>query len=363
MFIRDFDMDFLDKVRDLVKRATSASQQALTEEATKTAVVMPFIQTLGFDVFSLDEVVPEFVADVGTKKGEKVDYAIKINSEVKILIEVKPIGSRLGTAQFSQLYRYFAVSNARLAILTNGREFWFFSDIEEANKMDKKPFFMFDLLSHDAEQVGHLAAFQKAEFDMERILEAASSLRYVKQVSAYLSSQLEVPDDDFVKFIGRAVHSGHITKAVIEQLRPAIQSALDSVIRDRIQDRLDIRLTAETRRTTHVEEDTEKLASEVSDIETTPEELQAFYIIRAIAAKVAPIDRVAMRDAKSYCAILFDDNNRKPICRLYFNNSNLSVGVFSPSKEETRHAIPRVEDIFSLSDQIITTVKHLAETS
>lgn len=48
---------------------------------------MPFISALGYDVFNPTEVIPEFTADVGTKKGEKVDYAIKKDDKIIILIE------------------------------------------------------------------------------------------------------------------------------------------------------------------------------------------------------------------------------------------------------------------------------------
>jgi predicted type IV restriction endonuclease len=171
-------MQFEERVKDLAKRSKHASKHALTEEATKTSVVLPFIQSLGFDVFNLDEVVPEFIADVGLKKGEKVDFALKISGKLSVLIEVKPISMSLGSAQFSQLYRYFAVTDARLAILTNGRDIWFFSDVDAPNKMDKKPFFTFDLQSHDEGQVAELARFQKDAFAIETILEAASNLKY-----------------------------------------------------------------------------------------------------------------------------------------------------------------------------------------
>ncbi len=166
-------MDFSQKVKDLSRRSRHASQHALTEEATKTAVIFPLIQTFGFDVFNLDEVVPEFIADVGLKKGEKVDFALKIDGKVSVLIEAKPISMSLGTAQYSQLYRYFAVMEAKLAVLTNGREIWFFSDVDEPNKMDKKPFFKFDLQSYEESEVADLARFQKEQFSIETILEAA----------------------------------------------------------------------------------------------------------------------------------------------------------------------------------------------
>ena len=233
-------MDFPQKVKDLARRSKHASQHALTEEATKTAVILPLIQVLGFDVFSLDDVVPEFVADVGVKKGEKVDFAIKIDGKVNILVEAKPISMSLGSAQFNQLYRYFAVTEAKLALLTNGRELWFFSDVDEPNKMDKKPFFKFDLQSFEDAEVADLSRFQKDEFSMETILEAACNLKYASAAASYIRKQLAGPDDEFVKLVGRQIHEGMLTKNVVEQLKPAIQAALDLVIRDRIQDKLNV---------------------------------------------------------------------------------------------------------------------------
>ena len=112
-------MEFTDHIKELARRSKAAAEKALTEEATKTSVVLPFIQTLGFDPFNLDEVIPEYTADVGTKKGEKVDFALRINGETSILVEVKAITAQLGKSHYSQLYRYFGVTDAKLAILTN----------------------------------------------------------------------------------------------------------------------------------------------------------------------------------------------------------------------------------------------------
>jgi predicted type IV restriction endonuclease len=323
----------------------------LTEEATKTAVILPFIQALGFDVFNLDEVLPEFIADIGTKKGEKVDFAIKIDGQIAMLVEAKPINCKLGDTQFSQLFRYFHVTEARLAILTNGKEAWFFSDTDEPNKMDKKPFFTFDFQNHDKMQVQELSRFQKSCFAIDSIIEAASNLKYTRAAAAYLKKQLDDPDDDFVRLVGRQIHEGSITKSVSEQLKPAIQAALDEIIRDRIQDKLSITFRgdsspAPSKVEPEIEEDT-------SGIETTEEELEGFMIVRAIGARLAPIDRITMRDAKSYCAILMDDNNRRPVCRLYFNSPTTKhLGIFDASKVETRVRIDRPSDIYKHAEAI-----------
>lgn len=354
-------MDFAQKVNELSRRSKHASQYALTEEATKTSVVLPLIQAFGFDPFNLEEVVPEYVADVGLKKGEKIDFALKIDGILSVLIEVKPITMSLGSAQYSQLYRYFATKEAKLAVLTNGREIWFFSDMDEPNRMDKKPFFTFDLQSYSESEVADLARFQKTTFSIGAIREAASNLRYAKAAAAYIKKQLEAPDDDFVKLVGRQIVEGSLTKSAMEPLKLAIQAALDLVIRDRIQDKLSVAF-----RNNPSPSDTQTLKHEVavdpaSAVVTTDDEAQAFLIIRAIAAKFVDVDRVTLRDAKSYCSVFVDDNNRKPVCRFYFNaKGSRSVGVFDEQKNETKHVVERLSDIYRFAEMIESAVRSYA---
>ncbi|WP_460273978.1 type I restriction enzyme HsdR N-terminal domain-containing protein [Celeribacter sp. ULVN23_4] len=347
-------MDFKEQVKELAKRSKTATDKALTEEATKTSVILPFIQILGFDPFNLDEVIPEYVSDVGTKKGEKVDFALKIKGETKVLIEVKAITTSLGNTQYSQLYRYFGVTDANLAILTNGKEAWFFSDIDAPNKMDKKPFFKFDFQKHDEDEITELSRFRKDEFSIENILEAASALKYSHAAAQYLKAQLDNPDDEFVKLIGRQIHDGMLTKNVVEQIRPAIQSAIEVIVRDRIQDRLDIafRPKSEAPKADASSDSEEKR----SDIVTTDEEKEAYMMVKAIAAKSIATDRVTIRDAKSYCSVFIDDNNRKPLCRFYFNAKSKNVlGLFDADKKEEKYDLTNIEDIYQHADAIAKT--------
>ncbi len=138
-------MDLIDRLRDLASRLEKIVAQLQTEEATKNALVMPFINALGYNVFDPLEVVPEFTADVGTKKGEKVDYAIMQDGKPIILMEVKAANCNLDNAHCSQLYRYFSVTDARFSVLTNGIHYRFFSDLESPNKMDARPFLEVDM--------------------------------------------------------------------------------------------------------------------------------------------------------------------------------------------------------------------------
>ena len=344
-------MDLKDSVRDIAKRASVAKGTAETEEATKQGVILPFIRALGFDIFDLSQVVPEFNSDVGTKKGEKVDYALKIDGEIVMLVEAKPVTVDLGEAQYNQLYRYFSVTDAQIAILTNGIEVWFFSDIDEKNKMDKRPFFRFSFEGHDEDDVRELAKFHRERFNIDVILRTAAALKYTTSAASYLKEQLADPSDDFVRLVGKQIYDGNLTKSVIEQLREPVRSAFENVIREKIQEKL----TAAFADSSEQEEVPETSDEPVADdgIMTTDEEIEAFYIVRSIVSKAVPSDRVFMRDAKSYCSIIFDDNNRKPICRLHFNSKSVKyIGIFDDEKKETRHEIERPADIARFEEHL-----------
>lgn len=225
--------------------------------------------------------------------------------------------------------------------------------------MDKKPFFTFDLQNCDDRQIGELARFQKENFDIEAILEAASNLKYVKAAANVITEQLSNPEDEFVRLIGRKIYEGSVTKTVMESLRPAIQAALDEVVRNRIQEKLNVTFGKETGPADASEkraiEDTPKPEGEIV---TTEDEIQAFMIVRAIGSRIASIDKITMRDARSYCSIFYDDNNRKPICRLYFNSKTTkSIGIFDSTKNEQKFQIEKLSDIYQYSDQITAVIE------
>ena len=145
-------MDFIDQLKQFSKRVDSLKGSISTEEATKTAVIMPFFAMLGYDVFNPQEFVPEFTADVGIKKGEKVDYAIIQDGEPVILIECKSISENLNKHD-SQLFRYFGTTSAKFAILTNGMEYRFYTDLDNPNKMDESPFLTVTSICKSVQQI------------------------------------------------------------------------------------------------------------------------------------------------------------------------------------------------------------------
>lgn len=350
-------MSFDEKIAALIQRLPKLTDHLQTEEATKNALVMPFISALGYDVFNPKEVVPEFTADIGTKKGEKVDYAIMRDGDTSILIECKKSNGDLSKENMSQLYRYFHVTKARIAILTNGIIYRFYSDLEETNKMDEKPFLELDLANPKSNALAEVKKMAKEDFDLDRMLSTASELKYTSEIKKVLLSQSELPDEDFVRFFFQRVMPGsRFTVAYKELFTPLVLKAFQQFLSDKVSDRLRSALENEKETTDNssaaVPDSSEEPTSD--GIETTKEELDGWNIVRAICAKVVPPSRVLKRDTKSYMGILLDDTNRKkPICRLWFNTKQKYLGVFGANKEETRIPIDSVVDIYQHADKIL----------
>lgn len=345
-----------ESLRAIAERVKSHSSTMATEEAVKTAVVLPFLRSLGYDVFDPSEVVPEFTADAVGKKGEKVDYAIKIENEVRILIECKPISVALDKKHLDQLYRYFSVTNAKFAILTNGRTFNFYTDLEAPNKLDTRPFFVFDVTDFNSGIVNELRKFDKSSFDVDAILATAERLKYTSGIKQVISKLIEEPSEEFVRIVSAGVYDGRMTAQVREMLTGVARTAFREVIMDTVKNRLSSAL-ADT------EEVIEKIDAPVEDepeIVTTDEEREGYMIVKAIVRDTISPTRVVMRDQKSYCGVLIDNNNRKPLARLHFNRSIKYIGLFDGEAEE-RLIIDSLDQIYEHSDRLRATAKKHVE--
>ncbi|HOO54372.1 MAG TPA: type I restriction endonuclease [Methanothrix sp.] len=362
-------MDFIDKIHELAARIPSQIDHIQTEEATKNALILPFISALGYNVFDPREVVPEFVADVGEKKGEKVDYAIFIDEKPSILFECKWCGVDLDKEHAHQLNRYFTMTDARFGVLTNGIIYRFYSDLEKPNLMDKKTFLEFNILDIDESLVEELKKFTKSSFNLEDILTTASELKYTKEIKRIIDEQTREPSDEFVKFFASQVYSGKkMTRPQIERFSEITKKALKQFINDKISERLKFALAGE-----HIspQADTskgelpeqEKLEERPRDeIVTTEEEFEGYYIVKAILREITDSKRVHLRDFKSFCNILLDDNIQKPICRLYFNASQKYLGLFDEQKHEERVPIDDLDEIYNYADSLKSIIKFYDET-
>lgn len=353
-------MDFIDQLRVLASRITATKDMIQTEEATKNSMIMPFIQILGYNVFDPLEVTPELVADVGLKKGEKVDYAILKDGSPIMLFECKKAGGDLNINHAGQLFRYFHVTAARFGVLTNGLVYKFFTDLEQPNKMDEKPFFEFNILDFKDRDVGELKKFAKTAFDLETILTTANELKYTRAIQNRLADWMVNPPEDFVKLVSSdLIGSRRFTPAIKDQFTPITKRAFEQLIGEKINARLKGAMTPEpapVAAPAPVEAPVADTSAD-SQVNTSLEELEAFHTIRAILRDSVNPRRIFIRDAQSYCAILLDDNNRKPLCRLRFNNlQRLRIGLFNDKREEEQVALEGVDDIFNLADRLRATL-------
>lgn len=356
-------MDFKDQIRKLGNRVIRLKDQVNTEEATKNAFIMPFIKELGYDVFNPEEVTPELIADIGLKKGEKIDYAIMRNGEPIILIECKHHGEPLNVNNASQLFRYFHTTNAKFSILTNGIEYRFYTDLEKENKMDEKPFFSFDITDIKDTQVEELKKFHKNYYEFEKIVNTASNLKYTNELQALIKSEFHDPSPDFVKHFARQVHSGVITAKVLEKFTSLTKKSFHQYLSDLVTERLKTALSKEDAATKEQEvRAAEEGKREESKIVTTEEELEAFMIVKTILRQYIPVERIVHRDAQSYFAILLDDNNRKTICRLYLGTKKY-IGILDDKKKETKEELSSIDDIFNFTDELVAVVENYDRAS
>jgi len=348
-------MSVEEKLRVLADRIKTHSSAMLTEEALKTAIILPFLSALDYDVFNPDEVIPEFCADAVGKKGEKVDYAIKIDGEIRILIECKPITTTLEKVHLAQLYRYFSVTNAKFAILTNGRTFHFHTDLVAPNKLDERPFLTFDLSDLQGQLTTELKKFAKSEFNVDGILQSAHRLKYTSAIKKEISTVMENPPEDFVRMVTPGLYQGRFTAQVKELFTPMVKAAFREIVRESVQSRLSNALAE-----TEVSEIGADMPEE-EEVVTTEEEREGFMIVRAIVRDILKPARVVMRDQKSYCGILVDNNNRKPLARLWFNRSVKYLGLFDGEKED-KVKVDSLDEIYEHADRVRATAMNYSST-
>lgn len=350
-------MDFNEKISKFAERVESLVNQIQTEEATKTALIMPFFQLLGYHIFNPSEFVPEFSADVGIKKGEKVDYAIFLNGELCILIEAKPVNEDL-SKHGSQLFRYFSTTTARFGILTNGIVYKFYTDLDTPNKMDKKPFLEFDLLDRKDALIPEIQKFDRNNFNNDDILNSAAELKYTQEMKKIFSQELSNPSDEFIRFLLKDIYSSVKTQNVIDRFRGTTKKAFNQFINDILNERFKAAIGTGSESVASTEIDQVPITSiEKSKIVTTLEELEAFALIKAILKDTVSPSRLFYRDTESYFGILLDDNKYKWICRIDFTKSQITLFIPDENKKSIRHSLNSINDIFSFEPQLIDVVK------
>lgn len=349
------------KLEQLHQRVDSLKDQINTEEATKNAFVMPFIQILGYDIFNPTEVIPEFICDIGTKKGEKVDYVIKKDNEPILIIECKHWKEN-ADAHNSQLHRYYHVSKARFGVLTNGHIYNFYADLEKPNIMDEKPFFTLDLSNLKSSSIKILENFTKNDYNLENILDSAEGLKYIKAIRNEFEKEIQEPSDEMIKLlVSRFFDKPLIASRLAtfkEYTKKAFSNSINESINFRLKNALNINETVPSKaaeQTASIDDN----EPETPKFITTEEEIEGSQIVKAILREQLPASRIAFRDTQSYFGILLDDNNRKPLCRLHFNSANKYLEVFNHGKDNgEKKLLNSIDDIYNFKNELLDTIKN-----
>lgn len=308
-------MGLSDDLRRLAEQVKKRQAHIRGEEATKNALILPFLGVLGYDVFDPTEVQPEYTSEMGKRRGgppEKVDYAIHLGATPVMFIECKP--SDVEPNQHSgQLARYFnATPSVKVAVVTNGVRYHFHTDLEEQNIMGDRPFFEFDILGFSERDAETLEAFSKTKFDPTTVRARAEDIIYTGKLTTYVNELLRNPSDAFTRFILGEIEitTGKLTAKRVEKFVPIVKKAIQTTLLDMATRSIKL----ETDETT-VSPPTAPLVAPAPTptaapdharaIVTTPEELEAFEIVRRLCSDSTFAGKypVSYKDAVNYFGV------------------------------------------------------------
>jgi hypothetical protein len=342
------------KLKELGERAEKIKTQLKTEEATKHSLVLPFIQALGYDIYNPSEVVPEYVADFALKKGEKVDYAILDDGKPVILIECKHWEETL-PKHSGQLFRYYStIPGKKLAILTNGFSYMFFSDLEETNKLDHEPFFTFEITHLKDDHLSEIGKLQKTGLDIGSFLDAAEELKFLAEIKRTIIDELNEPSEKFIKFISQSLF-GTIKR--ISFLTPLIKQAAQQAKEEIIAERFRIAQEVSAKK----DEDAKTAALEPekpkTEVVTTQEEIDFYNIIKAIACEIVSASRISYKDFMTLFGIMLDGKQTQIFCRFVSNTKRKTMSLLYKDKTEEDFNLASMEDVYQYRENILNAIK------
>lgn len=354
-------MELKNKIEDLGKKIKIYKERISNEEMTKTAFILPFFEALGYDTRNPFEFYPEFTADLLDSKGEKVDYAILREDRPQILIEAKSCNDNLEKHD-KQLMRYFHTTEAKIGILTNGIVYKFYTDLEEPNKMDIKPFLEIDLLNIRETEINELKKFSKTDFDILNILTSAEELKYSGAIKKLLKSNFDMPSEAFSNYILGEIYEGIKTQKIKDKfsliIKKSLNEFLNDIVRTKLEGVLENNNTGNIKNESAIEEiEIEKIIIK-DEPETTQEELEGLGIVKSILIEQLgkDISRIEYKDTISYFGILLDGNIRKWICRLRFNTENKYIAFpeidenGNKTNKELKFLLSGLNDIYNYKD-------------
>lgn len=314
-----------------------AMELCSNEAQTRKFLIEPFFLALNYVSTDL---IPEYNADFGDRISQKIDYAIILNKKDTILIEAKKLNSRLTDKEAGQLNGYFNnTKNSKIAILTNGLEYKFYSDIVESNIIDSKPFFEFNLNNYTDNDIENLIRFDKRFIKINEIVKNAQELVFADSFETSLFKEIVAPSKDLMKII----HRNMIFKTKFnDETQLKMISLINSSLLKSLYDKKVI----------------DESNSNSLGILTTELEIQAYHTIRTLLIQNKKIigDRISYRDFKSFFNISVDDNSKKVICKLVFNGSKMKMFI-----GDNEYNLEHIDEILKYKTELINRTFLLLE--
>jgi len=305
-------MIFVEDIANVAEKVRKVAELVRGEEATKMSLINPFFSALGYDIFDPTEVIPEFIADFATKSAgqfQKVDYAIAINGDIVMIVEAKARDKNPNTHD-GQLRKYFnCLVKTKVAIVTNGIEYRFFTDLREKNIMDDEPFFSFNILNYDQKQIDSLKIFHRDNFDYIQIKNYAEEMVYLRGMTKIIDNILRTPSDDFIKLLisqfkkeyPNYVVGGNITPTMIQKFKPLIEKSIQNSLVELMTQGISREMGKNISVVPEIDEPEPVEPEEKLNIETTEEELAAFEKVKTIANRSKTYQlEVKYKDVVSY---------------------------------------------------------------
>ena len=303
-------MGFKEDVQKLSAQIAERRDHVVNEEMGKQVLIIPFLKVLGFDVYNPLEVRPEYTSDFGKKKGEKVDYAVFKDGTPLMFIEAKALAEDLGSHD-SQLARYFnATPQIRLAILTNGVVYKFFTDLNTTNVMDVNPFLVIDMTDLSLSDIEVLDNFRRDRFETDSLVKYAEELIYTSNINAKLKDLFRNPPDDFIRYLIKDFSDTRITSNVLDRFRPIVKKSISVALLEIMSQNLfpqetpDSDPQAEQNQPLEAAPDNGSPVENSKGVTTTAEELASLAIVKSLLERNnRDISEVTAKDTTMYYGI------------------------------------------------------------
>jgi len=343
-------MKFQEQLNDFAERIEDLAPSIMTKEATKVAMVLPFIQILGYDIFNPKEFIPDHKAYVDTNKMVKVDYGITTNNgEPTFLIVCKPC-YELVECFNPDLFNYFMDADVKFVVLTNGAIYKIYTALDGAEAIDAAPLLEFNLFDLNEKVILEIAKFAKENLDVDKIIGDATEMISIDLIKNWLNAEMKEPSPEMIKLIVDSTCPGSTNQKALNKFMPLVKKAFEQIMKESMRSDLTVDDLAEL----------PNLKVEETPVvkSTTMDEFEAFVIVKSIIRGVCSLDKVFYRTNESYFGILYEDNNRKCICRVYLNAGIKYITIPDAEKKHIRYEITTVDDIYNYGEEMVESCRN-----